>query len=86
MNKIRSRSTSLSNSEEYTESDDEEVAYESLDDTEEAEAAIEYDQEVLPEEVQNTSDDEEEPELSIGSEDSDFDIWSNSDSSEDEEK
>lgn len=72
--------------EEYTESDDEEVAYESLDDTEEAEVAIEYDQEVLLEEVQNTSDDEEEPELSIGSEDSDFDIWSNSDSSEDEEK
>ena len=35
------------------------------------EQTIEYDYEVMPE-----GTDEEEPELSIGTEDSDFDIWS----------
>ena len=53
---------------------------------EEKETDIEYDQEVLPEESENSFEDDVEPELSIGSEDNDFDIWSNSDSTDEEEK
>ena len=53
---------------------------------EEKETDIEYDQEVLPEESENSFEDDVEPELSIGSEDNDFDIWANSDSTDEEEK
>ena len=53
---------------------------------EEKETDIEYDQEVLPEESEDSFVDDVEPELSIGSEDNDFDIWSNSDSTDEEEK
>lgn len=53
---------------------------------EEKETDIEYDQEVLPEESENSFEDDVEPELSIGSEDNDFDIWSNCDSTDEEEK
>ena len=53
---------------------------------EEKETDIEYDKEVLPEGSENSFVDDVEPELSIGSEDNDFDIWSNSDSTDEEEK
>ena len=46
------------------------------DQVEAVEEPIEYDYEVMPEGTDASSD--AEPELSIGSEDSDFDIWSNS--------
>lgn len=64
--------------------DDETVSDAEVD--EEKETDIEYDQEVLPEESEDSFVDDVEPELSIGSEDNDFDIWSNSDSTDEEEK
>ena len=64
--------------------DDETVSDAEVD--EEKETDIEYDQEVLPEESGNSFVDDVEPELSIGSEDNDFDIWSNSDFTDEEEK
>ena len=64
--------------------DDETVSDSEID--EEKETDIECDQEVLPEESENSFEDDVEPELSIGSEDNDFDIWSNSDSTDEEEK
>lgn len=72
--------------EAYTESVDEEEVYGSDGDSEETEVVIEYDQEVLPEEVEISAADDEKPELSIGSEDSDFDIWSSSAALDEEEK
>ena len=59
----------------YGEEDSDMVAETTEDDVEEVAELVEYDYEVMPE----GSDvaDGEEPELSIGSEDSDFDIWSN---------
>lgn len=67
------------NVDDMEETDDETVEVEA------AETVVEYDQEVLPEESEDALVDDVEPELSIGSEDSEFDIWSNSDSSDDEE-
>lgn len=64
--------------------DDETVSDAEVD--EEKETDIEYDQEVLPEESENSFENDVEPKLSIGSEDNDFDIWSNSDSTDEEEK
>jgi uncharacterized phage infection (PIP) family protein YhgE len=64
--------------------DDETVSDAEVD--EEKETDIEYDQEVLPEESEDSFVDDVEPELSIGSEDNDFDIWSNCDSTDEEEK
>ena len=66
--------------EEATESDEEKLedVVEFVEEQDEAvEEPIEYDYEVMPEGTDVSSD--AEPELSIGSEDSDFDIWSNSD-------
>ena len=65
--------------EEATESDEEKLedVVEFVEEQDEAvEEPIEYDYEVMPEGTDVSSD--TEPELSIGSEDSDFDIWSNS--------
>ena len=65
--------------EEATESDEEKLedVVEFVEEQAEAvEEPIEYDYEVMPEGTDVSSD--TEPELSIGSEDSDFDIWSNS--------